>query len=453
MSPIPNDPRLQTIFNVHDVDSSGSINASELHQALNSLDVAISPADCKTILTDHDSDSSGSLSFQEFKVIFGEARLKAVFQQIDVDSSGSINTAELQTALLSLGYKLSSSQIASIMKKVDSDNSGDVNYTEFHTFFKMVPAASLASIAKQWVSQVPIDVGSDLSPPTISPDVPWYFAIFGGLGGIMSRTATAPLEKVKLVSQVSAKRINIISELAKTKKQLGYKGMFAGNMANCCRVFPYAGIVTIVYLRGLKMTPADNEFDAWEPVYRGSVAASAGIIGQLCTYPMDVVRARLTVNPQLYTSMLHCGKEIFKESGYRGLYKGLTPTLCAVAPFLATQMATADMLKAKAAENNVEITSVRMAVIGGVAGATAQTLVYPLDVLRRRMQVQTAAGSENVLSDNTWLAMRQVVKREGVRSLFSGILVTFAKVIPATAVGMTITRELIQQSNRNRWDN
>jgi len=94
-----------------------------------------------------------------------------------------------------------------------------------------------------------------------------------------------------------------------------------------------------------------------------------------------------------------------------------------------------------------------MAVIGGVAGATAQTLVYPLDVLRRRMQVQTAAGSEHVLSDNTWLAMRQVVKREGVRSLFSGILVTFAKVIPATAVGMTITRELIQQSNRNRWDN
>ena len=172
MSPQPNDPRLQTIFNVHDVDSSGSINASELHQALNSLDVAISPDDCKTILTDHDSDSSGSLSFQEFKVIFGEARLKAVFQQIDVDSSGSINTAELQTALLSLGYKLPSSKIASIMKKVDSDNSGEVNYTEFHTFFKMVPAASLASIAKQWVSQVPIDVGSDLSPPTISPDVP-----------------------------------------------------------------------------------------------------------------------------------------------------------------------------------------------------------------------------------------------------------------------------------------
>ena len=91
----------------------------------------------------------------------------------------------------------------------------------------------------------------------------------------------------------------------------------------------------------------------------------------------------MTVNPKAYKSMYDCGRTVMKESGFKSLYNGLFPTLFAVAPFLACQMSMADFLKSKAAEMDVEITPWRMACVGGVAGATAQTVVYPLDVLRR----------------------------------------------------------------------
>ena len=448
--PLPSDPKLAEIFNRFDVDQTKTIDKVELAQALQELNVQVTEEEITTILSEYDEDGSGELSFDEFRAIFGEAKLRSVFREMDVDNSGNISVDELGGALSALGYKLSQREIRSILRQVDSDASGEVSYSEFYEFFKLVPAASLASIAKHWINQIPIDVGSDLSPPVISPDVPWYYALFGGIGGIISRTFTAPLEKVKLVAQTSSNRISIVSELAKTQRELGWRGLFAGNAANCFRVFPYAGIVTICYLRGLKMTPADDEFDTWEPFYRGGVAATAGIIGQLCTYPLDVIRARLTVNPQAHRGLIDCGRSIFKESGTRGLYKGLSPTLFAVAPFLACQMSTADAMKSKAAENDIEVTPVKMACIGSIAGATAQTVVYPLDVLRRRMQTQSIAGSNNVLSDSTWLAMRQVVQREGFRSLFSGITVTYIKVMPACAVGMTVTRELIQLSQK--WD-
>ncbi|GMI45399.1 hypothetical protein TrCOL_g1582 [Triparma columacea] len=446
-----NDPKLRSVFEKHDVDGGGQMSTTELRGALAELKVSVTPAELHAIVLANDADNSGELSFEEFSTIFEASKLRSVFSEIDSDGSGQINTEELGKALDKLGYKLPKSEIAKILTKVDKDESGEVSFDEFHTFFKYVPAASLATIAKMWVDQFPVDVGSDLAPPTPSADVPWWYGVLGGIGGVTSRTLTAPLEKIKLQAQTSGGNVNIAKELSKTYKELGLRGLFAGNAANCARVFPYAGIVTVVYLNALTLTPADNELDPMEPLYRGSCAATAGVVGQLFTYPIDVIRARLTVDPSKHTSILGCAKTIMKESGTSGLYRGLIPTLCAVAPFLAFQMSTADALKSVCASNNVEVTPLFMGAIGGTAGIVAQTVVYPLDVLRRRMQVQGGGGNANVISDSTWVAMRQVVQKEGFRSLFSGLIPTYIKVMPAVAIAMTTTKELIGFSKRN-WE-
>ena len=393
---VAKDPiKLQKIFNKHDIDNSKTISTSELSQALKELNVSVSNSRLLEIVEIYDSDLSGELSYKEFVSIFDEARLRSTFEEIDVDGSGTVSTNELSKAMKSLGYSLSESQIKKILMKVDTNNDGEINYKEYETFFANVPAANLESIAKLLMDQVSVDCGSDLSPPIPSPNVPWYYGVLGGIGGVVSRTLTAPLEKVKLVAQTTNdKQFSILGEMKKTYKSLGVRGLFAGNFANCLRVFPYAFIVTLVYLNTLKLTPADQELDAMEPIYRGSCAATAGVVGQLFTYPIDVVRAQLTVNAGKYKKgIIATGRSIAKEGGTFALYRGLTPTLLAVTPFLAFQMSTADAIKSIMSEKDIELTTPRMMLVGGTAGVVAQSFVYPLDVLRRRMQVAGGVGS------------------------------------------------------------
>ena len=101
------------------------------------------------------------------------------------------------------------------------------------------------------------------------------------------------------------------------------------------------------------------------------------------------------------------------------------------------------------------------------AGAMAQTAVYPLDPIRRRIQMgmQTAGGggagggaaagaaaSAAVVADSTWLAgLRQVIAAEGLRGAFAGIGPTYAKVIPSVMITKTVADALIAYGDKHGW--
>ena len=179
-SSLPKDARLPAIYHKYDKDGDG-LDKKELREALAELNVRdLSDKDLSGIIRTVDADESGSLSLDEFTNIFGVAKLKSIFQHIDKDGSGFINSEELSSALEALGYKLPPREVKMILKKVDDDNSGEVSFEEFKTFFQYVPATSLSLLVKSWTSGVAVDCGSDLSPPTLSPSVPWYYGVFGG---------------------------------------------------------------------------------------------------------------------------------------------------------------------------------------------------------------------------------------------------------------------------------
>lgn len=198
----------------------------------------------------------------------------------------------------------------------------------------------------------------------------------------------------------------------------------------------------MTYLTAIRFTPADTVLhDSVEPFCRALAAAGAGIVGQVCTYPLDVVRARMTLNPGGYLGVIDCARSLLRARGPRGMYAGFGPTVVSVAPFFATQMVTADALKEELAEHDVEVTALVMLAVGAVAGAAAQTVVYPLDLIRRRMQV-----------GDGHLSFRQTARRamadRGLQGLFQGIGPTYAKVVPAVAVAMSCSKAMIDVYNR-----
>ena len=74
--------------------------------------------------------------------------------------------------------------------------------------------------------------------------------------------------------------------------------------------------------------------------------------------------------------------------------------------------------------------------VGAFAGCSAQTFTYPLDVLRRRLQVGALADE---VARGGWVsAARGVVRREGLGSLFAGIGATYLKSIPSVATIATV---------------
>ena len=112
--------------------------------------------------------------------------------------------------------------------------------------------------------------------------------------------------------------------------------------------------------------------------------AGAGSIATAFTYPLDLVRARMAVdNKARFASTFR--KIMQNEGGVAGLFKGIRPSLWAVAPFCAVQQASYDTLKFSAFNRDYQPSIPMFLFCGAMAGSIAHTVVHPMDVVRRRM--------------------------------------------------------------------
>ncbi len=86
---------------------------------------------------------------------------------------------------------------------------------------------------------------------------------------------------------------------------------------------------------------------------------------------------------------------------------------------------------------------------GGVSGLAAQTLTYPLDVIRRQMQVAGMGGeplaapaqqqpSVAVPRATIWATAQHIWRESGPRGFARGLTINFVKVVPSTAIGFTV---------------
>ena len=214
----------------------------------------------RELLAKIDAERSGDLwEFVEFKTLFEAARLRRVFDAIDSDGSGSISTSEMKNALKMLGVRATRADADRMIRAIDHDHDNTVSWGEFYAAFQAVPVASLQAIVSKWTALSQVDAGSDLAPLLPHSDLTaWQTVVAGGCAGVASRTATAPLERIKLAAQTGNLRGGIAAALRQIYAQEGVRGLFRGNLANCLRVFPTGGITLTAYLSFLKLTPADR---------------------------------------------------------------------------------------------------------------------------------------------------------------------------------------------------
>lgn len=437
--------KLKKIFD--EIDSQENDNRLDLDEIVDccgKLNVNISQEDIDLFVAS-DTDNDGKLSFDEF-CDFTLQRLQRIFNEIDSNGNGSLDVQEIQDICKKMDVTMSRRQIESILAEMDADTDGKVDFTEFCDFFADMPSPDLQLMTQKWIYGEGLDIGSDMAPTALPPkEMPLVrFMAAGGIAGIASRSATAPLETLKIIAQTSSKgKIKLSDTFRTIIRDGGVKGLFNGNLTNCLRVFPTSAIACIVYSRMIKFTPVDSKVNPQQPLWRFLSGATAGMISTTFTHPLDVVRARLTIQPsggssRSYTGIWHCINRVCAEEGARGLFRGLNPTLLTIGPFMGLQQTIYDIMKLRLL-SDVSSPYVCLA-CGALAGTAAQTAVHPLDVVRRQMQVSTSSSSLLEMLTRLW-------RQGGVPRFFAGITPAYLKVVPAASISLLVRDAILGKFN------
>ncbi|KAK4613797.1 hypothetical protein CLAFUW4_09252 [Fulvia fulva] len=272
----------------------------------------------------------------------------------------------------------------------------------------------------------------------------------GGVAGAVSRTVVSPLERLKILLQVQSTgrteyKMSIPKALGKIWREEGFRGMMAGNGVNCIRIVPYSAVQFGSYnLYKPFFEPEPGE--PLTPLRRLCCGAIAGITSVTVTYPLDIVRTRLSIQSASFEGLSKAEAEkklpgmwatlasMYKnEGGIRALYRGLLPTIAGVAPYVGLNFMVYESVRQYfTPEGASNPGSIGKLGAGAISGAVAQTITYPFDVLRRRFQINTMSGmgyQYKGIGD----ALTTIVKNEGPAGLYKGIVPNLLKVAPSMA--------------------
>lgn len=246
----------------------------------------------------------------------------------------------------------------------------------------------------------------------------------GAIAGILSRTATAPLERWKILRQIGRP-----ANLQTMYRRAGVRGLFRGNLLNVMRVAPYNAIQLTsydTYKKALGVRPKKDHLE------RGLCASAAGVTSVVTCYPLDVWRARVTV--QNGKSAKSVGQELWRE-GPRAWYRGLCPSLCGIVTYVGVHFTVFDALKA-----HYQLPPLmpgfhrRNFMLGAMSSTLALSSMYPLEVVRRRMQ----NGQAKTVAD----CVIDLCQTYGPRGLYRGYIPSCIRVVPAMSIAMMTNEAL-----------
>ena len=475
---------LKRRFDDLDEGRKGYVTARDMNAALTKLGAPVSEASiqefmCRTIDAcrvggDRGDRKTGSsedetkehrMSLREFGnfALRRERELLKTFQKFDTERLGYLTGKQLKKVLMREGYTFDDSSVEAMMTRIKSGSGAfskgkglfnasnekfvtlakAIDFTEFRDFLMLSDALDSTSALSVW-SKSTVDVG-DVSLGFASKRVENGGAkdvlkhlLVGAVSGGVSRTIVAPLERAKieymLDSSTMARDGGLVGTLTRIWRNEGPGGWFRGNALNVARIAPTKAVELFIYDK-FKATILQNEdqteLTGGQRMLGGSVAS---MCGTALTHPIDTLRSRVSGTGM---PMGECWAALVANEGYGALWKGLGANMVRVAPYGAINYAVYDFCKAtyrRVYGEKAKMAALPTMCFGALAGAAAQTGVYPLEMIQRRMQVQGMKKGVTVAYKNMFHGIYVVFKSEGIGALYAGLVPNYAKILPSAAV-------------------
>ena len=292
-------------------------------------------------------------------------------------------------------------------------------------------------------------------------------ALAGAGAGALTKTIVAPLERIKILFQIQGmqgkmgehtKYRGLRQSIGLIVREEGVLALWRGNGANCVRVVPVYALKFSFNDAFKDMVRADQRSgtDDLSVTQRMMAGTLAGLCQTTITYPLELIRTRLSLGAALsgieYKGIVDCLKQTVRHEGITALYKGIGPTYVSGAPYVGLQMTFFDVYKlllmpssshSDGGDGNGDSGTGyrgnflgnigRMMVAGAFAGMTAQTITYPGDTIRRRMQSNGIGGRKRIYK-NSWQCFTKVIADEGIVGLFQGLGINIIRGIPGAAI-------------------
>uniref|UniRef100_A0A8C0FYZ8 Solute carrier family 25 member 25 n=1 Tax=Chelonoidis abingdonii TaxID=106734 RepID=A0A8C0FYZ8_CHEAB len=375
-----------------------------------------------------DKDLDGQLDFEEFVHYLQdhEKKLRLVFKSLDKKNDGRIDAQEIMQSLRDLGVKISEQQAEKILKRIrtghfwgpvtymDKNGTMTIDWNEWRDYHLLHPVENIPEIILYWKHSTIFDVGENLTVPdefTVEErqtGMWWRHLVAGGGAGAVSRTCTAPLDRLKVLMQVGT-HMCIVGGFTHMIRR-GWPSRLAG-MAPVLKIAPESAIHHAV---------------------AGFLAGS-------------VLKTRMALRKTgQYSGMLDCAKNILSKEGMAAFYKGYIPNMLGIIPYAGIDLAVYETLKntwlQRYAVNSADPGVFVLLACGTISSTCGQLASYPLALVRTRMQAQASVeGAPEVTMRGLF---KHILKTEGAFGLYRGLAPNFMKVIPAVSISYVVYENL-----------
>ncbi|XP_029999467.1 calcium-binding mitochondrial carrier protein SCaMC-2-A-like [Sphaeramia orbicularis] len=404
-----------------------------------------------------ESKSDGQLDFEEFVHYLQdyEKDLKLVVKSLDRKNAGQVDPKEFMQSLRDLGVHISLQQAKEVLKSMDKNGMITISSKDWSKYAMVEKTDNIPEIILYWKHSTIFDVGENLMVPdefTTEEKLTgmwWRHLVAGGGAGAVSRTCTAPLDRLKVMMQVYGSRTNnmcIMSGLTQMIKEGGMRSLWRGNGVNVIKIAPESALKFMAYEQIKRLIGSDKEtLSILERFVAGSLA---GVIAQSSIYPMEVLKTRLALRKTgQYSGIADCAKQIFRREGLGAFYKGYVPNMLGIIPYAGIDLAVYETLKNSYLQqygtNSSDPGVFVLLACGAVSSTCGQLASYPLALVRTRMQAQAVSeGSQQVSMTGLF---RQILQTEGPTGLYRGLAPNFLKVIPAVSISYVVYEHLKTQ--------
>ncbi|KAI9204824.1 mitochondrial carrier [Polychytrium aggregatum] len=273
--------------------------------------------------------------------------------------------------------------------------------------------------------------------------------LIDGTAAGVARTLIAPIERVKIVLQVQRMTImphfplgivpqlhtpykNMIDGLKRIPEREGWLALYRGNGVNVLRIFP-TNLIRFALFDRLNVLLAPTQGDATTLFQTKLVTgALSGSILLSLTYPLDYARTLLTADTtpkssphRLYRGLFDCLFKTAQREGVLAAYKGLGISNLGVMLYTGVSYATYDSLvdvflpESRPMRSEWLYPWLKLS-LGMVSVVVAQSLTYPVDTIRRRMQLNGGLGQKQLYS-GTADCIKTMILQEGWKSFYRGL--------------------------------